>query len=849
MRLDAPEIAMRRFFCSWLLFSWMTVPAMAVAEETSPAAEGVTFFTEQIEPIFARHCYKCHGNGEAKGGLSFYTRESLMQGGDSGVPVDLEKPAASLMLEALNYESYEMPPDGQLPREQIDLIAKWIELGAPMPVRTDAREVHDDGPPPINEQTRNHWSFRPLQRPEVPEVDDPDWSRNPIDAFLFARLQEQGLRPNPPADRRTLIRRLHYNLLGLPPTPEEVEAFVSDPSPDAYENLVDRLLDSPHYGEHWARYWLDVVRYAESNSFERDNPKPFVWRFRDYVVRAFNEDKPYDRILLEQLAGDELPEVTRDSVIATGFYRLGPWDDEPADPKLALYDELDDIITTTAQGFLGLTLNCARCHDHKLDPVTQADYYRFLAFFRNVKRYGIRSDQSVHERSVRSIATPEEKRRLAKEIEEYEENVRMLRQQLDVVEEWIQKHLVAGEKDDFQNDSVRQEIIRKYIGEHITEEEFNEYAETRQRWSNLRNRPPRSAEQALCIKEHGPDPPSTHVLIRGNPGAEGDVVEPAFPEILSPPEPEIVPPEHEESSGRRLALAKWIASPENPLTARVMANRIWQWHFGRGLVRTPNDFGLQGDRPTHPELLDWLAAEFIERGWSIKQMHRLILLSNAYRMSSGRTERPPDEQRPHPGLSADPQNNLFWRFDMRRLRAEEIRDSILAVNGSLNREKMYGPSMYPEIPQAVLAGQSMPGHNWHTSIPEEQDRRSIYIHVKRSLTVPLLAAFDVPETEFTCPARFATTQPTQALGMLNSEFLNRQARVFADEVSHLADDTAARVRLALERTLQRPPHEQEVTRGVELIESLQRDHGQSAEQALKNFCLLALNLNKFIYLD
>lgn len=822
----------------------MILPATAPAEET-PDAEGVTFFTEQVEPIFKQHCYTCHGNGEAKGGLSFYTRESLMKGGDSGTPVDLEKPAASLMLEALNYESYEMPPDGQLPREQIDLVAKWIELGAPMPVRTDVRAVHDDGPPAINDQTRNHWSFRPLQRPEVPEVDDPEWSRNPIDAFLFARLQERGLRPNPPAGRRRLIRRLHYNLLGLPPTPEEVEAFVSDPSPDAYENLVDRLLDSPHYGEHWARYWLDVVRYAESNSFERDNPKPFVWRFRDYVIRAFNEDKPYDRFLLEQLAGDELPEVTRESIVATGFYRLGPWDDEPADPRLALYDELDDIITTTAQGFLGLTLNCARCHDHKLDPVTQADYYRFLAFFRNVKRYGIRSDQSVHERSVRSIATPEEKRRLAKEIEEHEKNVRMLRQQLDIVEERIKEHLVAGEKDDFQNDSVRQEILRKYIGELITEEEFNEYAETRQRWSNLRNRPPRSAEQALCIMEHGPDPPPTHVLIRGNPGAEGDVVEPAFPEVLSPPEPEIVSPEHEESSGRRLALAKWIASPENPLTARVMVNRIWQWHFGRGLVRTPNDFGLQGDRPTHPKLLDWLASEFIDQGWSIKRMHRLILLSNAYRMSSGRA----DEQSPHPALSADPRNDLFWRFDMRRLRAEEIRDSILAVNGSLNRETMYGPSMYPEIPEAVLAGQSMPGHNWHTSRPDEQDRRSIYIHVKRSLTVPLLAAFDVPETEFTCPARFATTQPTQALGMLNSEFLNRQARVFADDMSNRAGDTAARVRLVLERTLQRPPHEREIDRGVELIESLQRDHGQSAEQALKNFCLLALNLNEFIYLD
>lgn len=804
----------------------------------SPA--GLEFFTREVEPILKMHCYKCHGNGQNKGGLTFYSREQLLRGGDSGPIVDLNEPTKGLMLDALNYVSYEMPPDGKLPQAQIEVIAKWLTLGAPMPQRTDVKEIHE-GSPQVNAQTKNHWSFRPLQRPEVPPVTDPGWGTNPIDAFVYSRLQAAGLKPNPPASRATLVRRLYYNLLGLPPTSEQVASFVNDDSPDAYESLVNKLLESPHYGEHWARYWLDLVRYAESNSFERDNPKPFVWRYRDYVIRSFNDDKPYDQFVLEQLAGDELPEVTKDSLIATGFYRLGPWDDEPADPKLALYDDLDDIITTASQGFLGLTLNCARCHDHKLDPLSQADYYGFLAFFRNVRRYGVRSDESVRERSVRSIATPEEKERFQQEISKYEAHLQELRQQLDAVEERMRKHLLAGEKDDFQNDSVRLRIIRKYVGEHISQAEFDTYERTRGKWEQQRRNPPRSAEQALCVTEDGSDAPRTYLLIRGNPGAEGEVVEPAFPAVLSPPQPRIDVPASRESSGRRLALARWIASPDNPLTARVMANRLWQWHFGRGIVRSPNDFGLKGDAPTHPELLDWLAAEFIHRGWSLKEMHKLILLSNTWRMASSREER---------ALAQDPLNELFWRYDVRRLRAEEIRDSILAVNGSLKLDRMYGPSIYPLIPQEVLAGQSMPGHNWHTSRPEDRTRRSIYIHIKRSLPVPLLAAFDVAEADFTCPARFATTQPTQALGMLNSEFLNEQARLFAEHLGKSAgNDLPSLVRAALERTLQRPPRDEEVARGLSLIGSLQAEHGQSRDEAVKNFCLLALNLNEFLYLD
>ncbi|WP_417849301.1 PSD1 and planctomycete cytochrome C domain-containing protein [Thalassoglobus sp.] len=803
---------------------------------------GIQFYKEKIEPIFAKNCFECHGNGKAKGGLSIYTRELVLKGGESGPGVDLEDHKASMILDALNYESYEMPPSGKLPQEQINLVAEWIKRGAPMPVRTDVIEIKEEhGPPQVNEETKNHWSFRPLKQTPVPQVDDKNWQANPIDAFVYQNLKAKGLTPNPQADKATLVRRLYYNLLGLPPTPEQVNSFVNDDSPEAYEKLVDSLLKSPHYGEHWARYWLDLVRYAESNSFERDDPKPFVWKYRDYVIRSFNEDKPYSQFILEQLAGDELENATPESIIATGYYRLGQWDDEPADPKLAMYDELDDIIATTSQGMLGLSMNCARCHDHKLDPLPQADYYSMVAFFRNIRRYGVRSGQSVFEASVRSIATPEQDAEHAEELSKYQARVGQLRKELDVVEKKISEQLVGGERDDFKNDSVRLRIIRKHKGKLITQKEFEKYAAKRKAWNELRNHPPQSAEQALAVKEHGIDPPATHILIRGNPGGEGKIVEPIFPTVLTSITPEITPTVDGKSSGRRLALAKWITDESNPLPIRVFVNRVWQWNYGRGLVRTPNDFGLTGNAPTHPDLLEWLAVEFLNNGQSVKKLTRLMVMSNTWKMSSTPNKSSYDK---------DPLNDNYWRFDMRRLRAEEIRDSILAVNGTINLDKMYGPSIYPIIPAEVLAGQSRPGAGWGKSSEEDRRRRSIYIHIKRSLAVPLLAAFDVADTDFTCPIRFATTQPTQALGMLNSSFLNEEGEEFARELKQEAGaDASKQVQLALNRVMQRPPTQQEIDRGLKLLKSLENDFGQDKETALKNFCLMALNLNEFVYLD
>jgi mono/diheme cytochrome c family protein len=841
-----PRFALLSAVASGLVMACF-LPQLGALEKAAPAeqttefsAADLEYFRDVVEPVLAQHCYGCHGNGKDKGGLSFYTRAGLLKGGESGAVVDWDNLPASPLLEAINYTGLQMPPSGKISAERINILTEWLRRGAPMPVREDAVEAAHHSPQ-VNEQTRAHWAFRPVQRPPVPAVANPAWSVNPVDSFIMAQLVSRDLQPNPPTDRRVLIRRVYYDLLGLPPSPEEVEEFARNTDPQAYPQLIEKLLSSPHYGEHWARYWLDVVRYAESNSFERDNPKPFVWKYRDYVIRAFNEDKPYDQFIIEQLAGDELADPSKDAIIATGYYRLGAWDDEPADPELARYDDLDDILATTSQGLLGLTMNCCRCHEHKLDPLPHADYYRFLAFFINTERYGVRGDDSIYARSVRDISTPAEQAQFQQELVAYQARVEDLREALDVVEEQILEHLVGGEKDDFQNDSVRLRIIRKYVGQHISREDFETYARQRREWTDLRNNPPRSAEQALCIKEKGLVPPKTFVLTRGNPQAPADEVQPGFPEVLGFPDPEITPAPDGKSSGRRMALARWIASPDNPLTARVMVNRIWQGHFGRGLVRSPNNFGLQGDPPTHPELLDWLAAEFVENGWSIKHLHRVILLSQAYQMSSAGNAR---------ALEIDPVNDLFWRFDMRRLRAEEIRDSILAVNGTLNLSKMYGRSIYPIIPAEVLAGQSQPGHNWEQSSPEDRNRRSIYIHIKRSLTVPLLAAFDVADTDFTCPVRFSTTQPTQALGMLNSTFLNEEAAKFAQLLTDRAgNDPAQQVTLALERAFQRPPQPAEIERGISLIRELQLEHGQSPADALKNFCLLALNTNEFLYLD
>ncbi|MEX0819301.1 MAG: PSD1 and planctomycete cytochrome C domain-containing protein, partial [Pirellulaceae bacterium] len=711
-----------------LTFGW-------AGDEHSP--EQIKFFETEVKPILVEHCFKCHGGkGAPKGGLTLTTRNGLLQGGDTGPTVALESPGESLLLEAVNYEGYEMPPSGKLPPEKIAALTKWVEMGLPWTPGDEVAHTEpvEHGPPPVNDETKKFWSFQPVTRPAIPQVADAEWVRTPIDAFVLKGLEEAALQPAARATKTALLRRAYYDLIGLPPSPEEVHAFLNDDAADAFERVVDQLLESPHYGERWGRHWLDLVRYAETNSYERDGDKPFVWRYRDYVIRSFNADKPYDQFVQEQLAGDELEKVTSDSIIATGYYRLGIWQDEPVDAKQELFEDLDDLVRTTSEVYLGMTVGCARCHDHKLDPIPQTDYYGMLAFFRNVQRLGVRSHESVLAASVRTLGTEASVERYERLVREHREATHENREQLGRLDRRIKADLVGVENDEWKAEQARIEIARTRIGKLLTQDEFDRYVTLTAERDQLRAFRPPGNEQALCVKEHGRTSPPTHVLVRGNAHVEGDVVTPSFLSVLSPPTPKIVPPAAGiASTGRRLALAKWITSRENPLTARVMVNRIWHYHFGRGIVRSTSDFGFQGTAPTHPELLDWLAAELMDGQWRMKRLHKLIMLSNTYQMSSH-----PNEQ----ALAEDPINDLMWRFDMRRLSAEEIRDSILAVNGSLNRDKMYGPSIFVSIPAEVLAGQSRPGQGWGQSSPEDRARRSIYIRVKRSLIVPMMASFD-----------------------------------------------------------------------------------------------------------
>lgn len=1090
--------------------------------------EQIEFFEKQVQPILKARCLKCHG-GEVKirGGLRLSSRAALLKGGDQGPAVELKTPADSLLLQAINYDGLEMPPSGKLPKSEIEVLTRWVEQGAPWaPGAKDEESKPHEGPPQVDDAARNYWAYRPRHVPPVPQVKNAGWVRNPVDAFLLKSLEAEGLAPAPPADPVALIRRAYYDLIGLPPPPEEIDRFVADPSDAAYEKLIDRLLDSPQYGEKWGRHWLDLVRFAETHGYERDSIKPFAWRYRDYVINAFNSDKPYDQFLKEQLAGDELDVVTQETLIATGYYRLGLWDDEPADRLLAKYDVLDGIVSTTGQVVLGMTVGCARCHDHKKDPLPQRDYYRMLAFFRdvtdmnpkNTRMYATDEHRQIQARLLDAKQKREaELHRQLAEIEqqfvtalESRTGIRVARRPLpDLVDlkfrlyrdTWerlpefdslkpettgdLPHHFVtlgaasrneaiglvfegqlrvpqAGEfsftydateglrlivegrrivdhsgrgrhqgiervslaaglvpvRIEYFNTDKKPELKLSWQGPGVearsltddsaageglrfvadSRKEPQEWSYThtapaggwsnpsydesqwqhgpggfgtagtpggvvRTRWNTkdiwlrkafrvdrvpervsidlhhddeieiyLNGRlvyekqgfliayqrimlPPEAAqalvvgdnvlavhchqttggqyvdvglsattdreiirsqlfEQAdqvlkpgtagkykslseqldasrnrqlpeigteiMCVAERGRE--KTFVLIRGNPGAQGDVVEPGFPLVLTSAAPAVREPTTaaDATSGKRRALAEWLTSPENPVTPRVMANRLWQFHFGRGIVPTPNDFGKLGEPPTHPELLEWLAGEFVRRGWRMKDMHRLIMRSSAYRMSSRATPE---------GLERDPANHLFWRFNMRRLAAEEVRDSILAVSGTLNL-KAGGPGVYPPIPRAVLAGQSVPGSGWGNSPPEEASRRSVYVHVKRSLLVPILSQHDMADTDSSCAARFTTTVPTQALGMLNGEFTNEQAikvaeRLERDVPANLAGQIARGIRL----TTSRPPNEDEIQRDVEFVKKLQTDSSMNARQALVQYCLLLLNANEFVYLD
>jgi len=786
-------------------------------------------FAGKVKPLLARRCFACHGPDVSESSLALHERDAALAEPDSGdfaiVPGDPD--ASELMVRVTSSDGDRMPPEGEpLSDEEAELLREWIAADA---------------------KYTKHWAFVPPKHQAPPATNNSTWVANPIDAFILDKLNAAQLEPSPPAEKRTLARRIYFDLTGLPPTLAELDEFLGDTRPNAYERLVDKLLASPRYGEKWARHWLDVVRYAESNSFERDAAKPYAWKYRDYVIRSFNDDKPYDQFIREQIAGDELDEVTEDSIIATGYYRLGTWDDEPADPLQSKFDDLDNILSTTSQGIMGLTVGCARCHDHKIDPIPQTDYYSLLSFFADVTPYAEPRNRSAVDNSLWDLSDP----KFARQRKELKESIAGSLKASKAIEEAAIDRMEASDQRKSETHD-RQELLDEKLELYATDEEYAEYQRLERQVAavkkQLKAMPP--ANYALSLAECKPQPEQMYVMMRGSAHAPGEAVEPSFPELFGVAVPEIAPASADDrSSGRRRVLADWLTTPDNMLTSRVIANRVWQHHFGRGIVRSSNNFGQLGTPPTHPELLDWLANWLVEHEWRLKPLHRLILTSNAYRMSSTASPQ---------GLATDPANNLFWRFDMRRLSAEELRDTVLQVSGQLN-DKMYGPSIYPPLSDEVLATQSIPGKGWHTSKPREAARRSIYIHVKRSLIPPSLANFDFPDTDTSCEARFNTTQAAQALNLMHGDFMQSQAKEFSlrvlEDTGDLSDSTVGqaayrnRVRRALQLALKREPDAATVDDGVELLDLYQTKHKLSKPEALKQLCLMVLNLNEFVYLD
>ncbi len=851
-------------------------PAAALRAAAPPPS-----FESQVRPLLMARCAHCHGE-EKQGGLDLRTVPAMLRGGNGGAAVVPGSASRSRLYRRVAEGT--MPPASapRLRDTEVRLLKAWIDGGAP-------------GGAAAAEPSR-HWAWQPVKRPAVPVVKDRAWVKTPIDAFVLAELEKRGLRPSPPADRRTLIRRASLDLTGLPPTPEEVDAFLADRSPDAWEKVVDRLLASPAYGERWGRHWLDVARYADTNGYERDGDKPHAWRYRDYVIRSLNADKPFDRFLTEQLAGDELPGADAETQIATTFLRLGTWDDEPAEPMVDRSDQLDDVLGTTATAFMGVTLRCARCHDHKFEPFSQQDYYRLLAVFQPLKRPQVgREDLDVLAGTEAELAAY----RAATERADAE--VAALRARLDALQAPVWERLPADRRSALPADAqaafavpvagrndAQKELVKRFqekrdalLRDAAAPQERGALAEVEARIAAVNAARPPEPPRAYIWTEEGPKAPPTHLLKRGDPAHPADEVQPGFPAVLLRG-PVDAPRPLARTTGRRLWLARWLTRPDHPLTARVLINRVWQGHFGEGLVRSENDFGLMGQRPTHPALLDWLASVFTapaesspspqhrpgtprapspeppapNLAWSLKRLHRLVLLSSVYRQSSTPAAGPASAGRGP--LAVDPEERLLWRWRPRRLEAESVRDSVLLASGQLNR-KQYGPGVYPVIPRAVLEGQSRPGSGWGKSDEAEASRRSIYIFSKRSLAVPELEVLDAPDNAASCEQRAVSTIAPQALTFLNGEFIRAQSRHLAARLAREAgEDPAARVRRAFLLTVARPATAAETQAGIAFLAEQERqiakdlpstDPALCRRRALEAFALVMLNTNEFYYID
>lgn len=741
-----------RFLAAWFVLASVVSAA---------SAQGDAMLEKKARAILDAHCFKCHSHAanKSKGDLMLDTRALMLKGGDNGPAVVPGDPAKSLLIKSIRHEDADLKMPRSAPKlsgEDIALLTAWVKAGAPWhdsPARSGLRT-----PGKITDEDRRYWAFQPIRAIALPAGDD----ANPIDRFVRARLEPEAIKPAPAADARTLIRRASFDLIGLPPTPEEVDAFVTAYNASAkpqveYEALVDRLLASPHYGERWARHWLDLVRYAESDGYRLDSYRPNAWRYRDYVIKAFNDDKPYDRFVREQIAADELYPDQPESLVAIGFLTHGIYEFNQRNARGQWFEMISEVTDITSEAFLGLSMGCARCHDHKFDPILQKDYFALKAFFD-----GLMPSEEL------PMVKAELERDYAKKFAAWEAKTEGIRREIAAIESPVRAKEAAFVTSKFPLDIqamlkmpaakrtpleqqlatlAHRQITFEYekIDTKIKGAEKDRLLELRKQLAKFDADKPAPLPMCQGAREVGPTPPETTIPKKAN----ADPIAPAFLTVMGAETPTISP--MKASSGRRAALAHWLTRPEHPLTSRVVVNRVWQQHFGRGLVATASDFGNLGEKPTHPELLDWLAATFVKEGWSFKKLHRLIVTSKTYQQSSLSPVDPIAKQK-------DPDNRLLWRMTTRRLDAEQIRDAMLAATGRLDRS-VGGPS-----------------------VEFKEPRRSVYLKWLRNTKDPLLEVFDLPDGFTSAAQRNVSTNSTQALFMLNSPFMVQQGSVFADRL-------------------------------------------------------------------
>ncbi len=794
----------------WLaLLFGIGVAACARAADDSPRLPadkaGAEFFESRIRPLLIKHCYSCHSSEAKKlrGQLLLDTHAGVLKGGESGPVLVPGAPEKSLLIKAVRYEDQElrMPPAAKLSAMEISDLTAWIKMGAPDPRTASVRPANG-----INlARGRDFWSLRPVQDQPVPEVLNRDWPRNAIDRFVLQQQEATGLVPVEPADKRTLIRRATYDLIGLPPTPEEIDAFLVDRAPDAFTKVVDRLLASPHYGERWGRHWLDVVRYADTAGDNSDYPIPQLYLYRNWVIRSIAEDKPYDLFVREQVAGDLMggadDRQRRERIIATGYLANARRFGSVPDARYPWHLTIEDTIDNLGRTFLGLTINCCRCHDHKFDPLTNEDYYGLYGFFQST-RYPWPGIELY--KAQQDLVPLEFNDRVAASAQEHRQKLATLAAklvQLDADKQLADQALIDTEK--LKDGGVRAirvaEAVKRLdaIGKAIrsAEKARDDFAKK-----------PLPYEAAYAVSEEGVEGKkkigNACVQIKGDPQRLGKEVPRRFPEVLGG----MKLPDSSKGSGR-MDLARWLTEPKNPLTARVMVNRIWHYHFGKGLVQTPSDFGKQGKPPTHPELLDYLSQRFVDGDWSIKAMHRLMMTSRTYQLSAHDHA---DNAR------LDVNNDYLWHHGRRRLDAESIRDTLLAASGSLDRS-MAGPHPFPEQKTWDFTE-----HKVFKAVYETK-RRSVYLMTQRVYRHPFLGLFDAPGNNTSMDRRIVSTTPLQALYLMNDPFMHSQAKEFAARLLADQPDDSQRIQWAYLLLFGRPPSGEELTNAQVYLAQVQHN--------------------------